>query len=366
MNANLSLERIGFCVTRTIATSLRIGWCYQPRNIHLAMTAQIFVYAGVIILIISNLWWTVRIVRAQHPVVGWSKPMTALIPGPIVLSIGMIICLIISVCVMFYLPDPFNQNVARRIQQTGGVMFALWALLPFPILCVSSLAKSNPSLRPCTDNFGDTKAGLGLRNTWTLKVIVCTITGLLLASGACFRAITNFMGPIPIRAATPWYFEKWCFYIFNFTVELCVVAFWLIIRVDKIFNTPNGAKGPRSYGAQWQCPGNDARPITTSAIERPLYESHSGIWHGENENSVYRASTICDSRTTIIPMPAGVFNHSRRNSWGEESRSYLGPEEFVLKESLPKYPSHSPMLMSRDSLGLPPTSGRGSVVGGWC
>ncbi|KAF7192733.1 hypothetical protein HII31_05914 [Pseudocercospora fuligena] len=316
---------MGFCATRTIATSLRIDWAYQPRNIHLAMTAQIFVYAGVIILILSNLWWTVRIVRAQHPRIGWSKPITALIPIPIILSVAMIICLITSVCIMFYLPDPFNQLVARRIQQTGGAMFALWTLLPFPILLISCIAKAFRGKESYTDNFGDVKGGLGIPNTVTLKVIVCTITGILLASGATFRAITNFLGPIPIEAETPWYFSKLCFYIFNFTVEFTVVAFWLLIRVDKIFNTPNGAKGPRSYGGQWQHPGDDGEQTT-----RKLYKSNSGVFQPSEDDledwSKRRSSTqVRDSMTTIPAL-------SRRSSWGNQVRSFMAPEDFTLKD----------------------------------
>ncbi|EME78259.1 uncharacterized protein MYCFIDRAFT_120468, partial [Pseudocercospora fijiensis CIRAD86] len=235
---------MGFCATRTIATSLRIAWAHQPRNIHLAMTAQIFVYAGVIILIISNLWWTVRIVRAQNPRLGWSKPITALIPLPIILSVAMILCLIVSVCIIFYLPDPFHQLVGRTIQQTGAALFALWSLLPFPILLISiCLARPNSH----TDNFGDATAGLGLKNTIPTKIFVCITSALLLASGATFRAITNFAPQIPLEAEPPWYFSKPCFYVFNFTLEISVVAFWLVIRADKIFHTPNGAKGPGSY-----------------------------------------------------------------------------------------------------------------------
>ncbi|KXS94010.1 hypothetical protein AC578_1750 [Pseudocercospora eumusae] len=132
---------MGFCATRTIATSLRIGWAYQPRNIHLAMTAQIFVYAGVIILILSNLRWTVRIVRSQHP---WSKPITAALPPiPILLSVAMVLSLIISVCISFYLPDPFHQLLARRIQKTGAATFALWS--PLPSSSRNLLLPSTPS-----------------------------------------------------------------------------------------------------------------------------------------------------------------------------------------------------------------------------
>jgi hypothetical protein len=47
----------------------------------------------------------------------------------------------------------------------------------------------------------------------------------------------------------PWYLSRACFYVFNFTVEVCVVYMYALLRVDQRFHVPDGAKGPGSYSA---------------------------------------------------------------------------------------------------------------------
>ena len=54
--------------------SLRIAWSNYPRNVGLAIAANIFVYIGTIILYGVNWFFVQRVVRAQHARLGWSTP----------------------------------------------------------------------------------------------------------------------------------------------------------------------------------------------------------------------------------------------------------------------------------------------------
>lgn len=57
---------------------------------------------------------------------------------------------------------------------------------------------------------------------------------------------TSYEAPRPINDP-PTYYNKACFYIFNFTMELAVVILYVVVRVDRRFYVPNGSKGPGDY-----------------------------------------------------------------------------------------------------------------------
>ncbi len=81
---------------------------------------------------------------------------------------------------------------------------------------------------------------------WRTKIAILLTSSTLLCLGAAFRAGTNFKNPRPINSPA-WYHAKWCFYFFNFTVEITVVYLYLILRVDRRFYIPDGSKGPGDY-----------------------------------------------------------------------------------------------------------------------
>ncbi|KAF2162518.1 hypothetical protein M409DRAFT_69096 [Zasmidium cellare ATCC 36951] len=232
----------GFCLTRIVATSLRIAWAYHPTNISLAMAAQIFVYAGVPILFITNLFFIERIVRAQHPRFGWSKPFSIWLPIFVGIQIITIFALITAVVVQFYKPDELSQRWTRGVQLYGATLFGLAAILPIPMALVSWVAKTHPELKEVpTDNFGE-------KGSILTKTLLLLVTAVPLSLGAWYRATTSYLDPLPSANPTPWYFSKAAFYTFNFTIEILVVLFWLGIRIDRFFIVPDGCKGPYSYG----------------------------------------------------------------------------------------------------------------------
>lgn len=300
----------GFCVTRVIASCLRMGWAYHHNNVHLAMTAQIFVYAGVIILIVSNLWWSQRILRAQHPYFGWSFIPSHTIAVVSVISALTIVAYVTSVCVQFYHQGTLAQSVARGLQQYGETLFAVLALLPIPILFISFVAKTHPDLKERqVDNFG--------KRSIETKILVCFATAMLLSTGAVFRASVSFAPLLALSEPTPWFLSKACFYIFNFTLEAIVVIFWATIRTDKLFIVPNGSHGPYSYGNATIFAGekgNEKRSYfrndTKAPGFTPTYDEYAGF-------------SRWSSATTIPPI-------ARPNSWGS-AKQYMveDPTDFT-------------------------------------
>lgn len=91
------------------------------------------------------------------------------------------------------------------------------------------------------------------------KTLLLLFTSCLNALGAGFKLGTNFDAR-PIDHPT-WYHSRAAFYIFNFTIETIIVYAYFLVRIDKIFWVPNGAKGPGEYDPRPNAPRpNPARP----------------------------------------------------------------------------------------------------------
>ena len=292
----------GFCFTRIMATTLRIVWACYPTSVQVGMAAMIFVYAGIILLFIANLFFSQRVVRAQHPHFGWTKPASVVLPILFVIIVGTILTLIATVILEFYSLKPSVHAAVRDIQLYAETLYAIVAFMPIPIVLASTLARQHPKIKntQTVDKFG-----AGRMKT---KIIIILVSSFFLTLGASFRAATVWITPFPIFNSAgypnlpPWYYSKACFYLFNFTIEWCVTISWLFLRIDKRFIIPNGAKGPFSYGGGFTFagePGNEKPNLGQRDSMRHIMGSSqaSGInssrvsWGG-SRNSMARESRV--------------------------------------------------------------------------
>lgn len=109
----------GFCMSRIVTMSLRIARAAHPHNINLAIAANIFVSAGVLILFLVNLVFTQRIVRSYHPKFGWSKAF-GLAFKILYFCIGALLIMVIIAGVY----TNFTLNVATRKRLRDITLFA--------------------------------------------------------------------------------------------------------------------------------------------------------------------------------------------------------------------------------------------------
>ncbi|KAH8808936.1 hypothetical protein F5884DRAFT_387424 [Xylogone sp. PMI_703] len=225
----------GFCVSRVVTCCLRIAWAVHPHNIRLAIAATIFTAAGVIILIIVNLVFALRILRAHHPNWAWSKWFYLAFRIYIATILAMLVCLITANIQSFFTLNPAIHAHDRVLILIGTTYFAVAAFLPLPAIALRLLLPRQPSV----DKFGQGR----LRT----KIRILFVTSFLLCLGASFRAGTTYVQP-PV-AKPRWYDSRACFYLFDFTVEIIVVYLSVIMRIDKRFHIPNGSMGPGSYSA---------------------------------------------------------------------------------------------------------------------
>jgi hypothetical protein len=239
------------------------------------------------------------------------------------ISILTIIALVVAIVASFYIPTDAARLAARVTQQFAAVLFAMFAVAPIPILLISEIVKLHPSFRARTvDNFGN--------GSLDKKILVCLITAVFLSTGAIFRATVHFSPLVSLSAPTPWYLSKASFYVFNFTLEIFVVIFWLVVRVDKLYIIPDGSQGPHSYGNGTVFAGEDgnekAPPSRTG--ERATQSKPAAISIATpRQSTLYVADTVIGtpaSRKSVSSIPPV----KRQDSWGSARKFMLTSPEI--------------------------------------
>ena len=245
---------IGFCMARVVTTSLRLGWMYNLDNRGLAIAATIFVAAGVLILFIINLLFAQRILRGLHPHLGWHKALSRTFLVLYLLIPLLLVMVVTASTQSFFSTHLTTRKADLNMQRGASTYFTFFTVLPIPIVIFALVypKKSDP------DHFG--------RGHFWLKSAVVLTASLLLCLGAGFRTGTAFMNWKPEYATNPpWWNAKWCFYFFNFTLELIVVIMYDALRIDLLFHVPDGSKGPYSYSRKAGAPEQE---VETKNLQR--------------------------------------------------------------------------------------------------
>lgn len=231
----LSGALFGFCMARTVACIMRIVWATQPHNVRVAIAANVFLNAGVLIIIIANLIFAQRILRATLPHIGWHRSIHFAFLAfyfSIFLLLGGLITAIIQ---MSYTLDTHIQSIDHKIQLIGVTYFAVASFMLIILLTLAFLLPKKTRVE---------KFGTG---RFRHKIIILLISATLICLGASFRAAVSYM-PRPI-AEPAWFDSKPAFYCFDFTIDIFVIYMYAIMRVDRRFHIPDGSSGPGHYSA---------------------------------------------------------------------------------------------------------------------
>ncbi|KAL1652119.1 hypothetical protein SLS58_000244 [Diplodia intermedia] len=223
----------------------------------LMFAAQIFVAAGVLLIYIINLIFTQRLMRAQHPRLGWSFRFGMFFKLTYVVTVLTLIMVITVTVQSFYTLDTNTRRIDRSIQLYCSTFFAYVSFLPIPLTLLGLILPRRKRLE---------KFGLG---RWRSKIVVLLAATFILCLGAAFRCATAYLDPVPLTQPLPSYYSKACFYVFNFTLEIIVIYLYLIVRVDRRFHIPNGAKGPGQYARGPYAP----KAIDSKRVQIRKYDS---------------------------------------------------------------------------------------------
>jgi len=225
--------RPGFCMCRIVTMCLRLAWASHPRNVRLGIAANIFVQAGTVLLYVTNLVFAQRIIRAQHPRLGWHRGLTILSKLLIAVILLILILLIFSAIHGSYTLDPGTRADDRAIQLMGTTFYTAVAFLPIPMLVLGLIVPR----RIRTEKFGSGR--------FRYKIAILASAAALCTIRAGYGCGVNWLPPTPLRPGVPirWQYSKPAFYVFNFVPEIIVVVLYAIVRVDRRFYVPSGVRG---------------------------------------------------------------------------------------------------------------------------
>jgi hypothetical protein len=228
---------VSFSAIRVISTALRIASACHPKNISLAIAANIFILAGVVLLYILNFFFVQRILRARLAHLGWTK-LGGIFPwiglGVTAATLAMTLTAVID---SFYTLETSILAIDRVIQKVGTLVLLVLAVLPVPMLVIIFLIPKRVA-QP---------TAFGKLGTFQHKVIILLGASVLLTLGAGFRAGTTWMPLVSNKLPTPWYFAKGYFYCFDLMIDFLALASYLLLRVDQRFHVADGAKTSEDY-----------------------------------------------------------------------------------------------------------------------
>lgn len=272
-------------MARTVTCTMRLVWSTHIKSVPIAIAAQVFVSAGVILLFVINLIFAQRIVRASHPNWGWANWFSVAFKIYYTSIVVMLIALITSMVQSFYTLSHNTRRIDRDVQLVGSTYFAVAAFMPIPLVMLRVVL---PKKVEHVDKFGEGR--------FRTKIRVLLFSSLILTLGAAFRAGIAYV-PRP-RADPAWYHSKACFYILNFTIEVIVVALYAAIRVDKRFHIPDGVHGPGAYAA-----GQNAEPKKLTILDQ--VNSEEEVFDNESEEGK-NVEKSGDLETGMTPVTAST------------------------------------------------------------
>lgn len=214
---------------------MRIVWATRPTNVRVAIAAQIFVAAGVVLLFVINILFTQRIIRASHPNFGWHRAIHYTFIGIYVLTVVTLIILITSVIQGFYTLNDNTKRIDRDLQLYGQTFYAVLSFLPFPLVLFGLVVPRKTRVE---------KFGQGRFRT---KIAILLAAATFLCLGASYRTGVNYVGGLRPITDPAGYQGKAPFYCVNFVDEIIVIYLYVLVRVDQRFFVPNGSHQPGDY-----------------------------------------------------------------------------------------------------------------------
>jgi hypothetical protein len=224
----------GFSMARITTLVLRIAWANRPHNVRLAIAANIFVNAGILLVYIINMILAQRILRAKQPHIGWHRiPRTGAKVFYYLIPAALIMVITASV-VSAYSLNPETRASCRDVQLTAMTYLLIFTCLPLLHVATAVLLPRSAD----EEAFGE--------GSMLAKVIIVALSTCMCILVSGFKAGANWSPPRP--AAHPaWYHSKSTFYVFNFMLEIFILSLLTFSRIDKRFYIPNGSTKQGDY-----------------------------------------------------------------------------------------------------------------------
>lgn len=283
-------------MARIVTCIMRIASIAKPTELNLTIAALVFTNAGVILIYIVNLLFVQRLLRAQHPHFGWSRPVSYIFKALYVDVVLTIIMVITALVQSLFTLSNNTHRIDRDILLYGITTFTVISFLPLPVVALTLAIPRHPKGRR-PDKFG--------HGRWREKIAILLTASFLICFGEFYKCGTIWMKPVPVTQPMPNYFSKAAFYIANFTVEILVVTLYAVVRVDLRFWVPNGASKRRHFRVPEEKGVNEEEgkigvPATASTTEtrvgeeQPKDEGVRGVFSEEETFDADEEGNVVD------------------------------------------------------------------------
>jgi hypothetical protein len=231
----ISCMLFAFSMARVITCIMRIVWATRQHDIKVAIAAQIFNNAGVLIVYLVNLIFAQRVLRAMHPKFGWNTALSHVFHVGYGLLVGTLIMVITATVIMFYTLNQHTIQACIDCQRAATIFLFFLTTTPLLLLAASFLL---PRSGAREETFG-----VGTVNG---KAMLLVATACLATTISGFKLGTTWMSP-RLMNDPAWYHSRAAFYCFGFMLEIMILGIYAVGRVDKRFYVPNGSAKRRSY-----------------------------------------------------------------------------------------------------------------------
>ncbi|KAI4594269.1 hypothetical protein KJ359_008544 [Pestalotiopsis sp. 9143b] len=223
-----------FCFIRLVTCSTRIAWASYPTNSKLAIAAQVFNNAGIIIIYIVNMVLALRVLRSKQPKIGWNGPFRLVFKVLCGLVVGALIMAIAALVIAINTTNVQTLHSIRDVTLASSTYSLVIAVFPSCMLAIAYLLPTSPA----EESFGTGSQGRKL----LVLLISCSLAIIIAGfkTGTAWEMLRSALDPA-------WYHSKAAFYCFDFMLEIIILATFLVSRIDNLFYVPDGCKGPGDY-----------------------------------------------------------------------------------------------------------------------
>lgn len=230
--------------------------------------------------------------------------------------ITSLLMIVVTSIWQFFTLNANTLRIFRDMQLAGQTYFTFFAFAPIIFVLVSLIIPRHE-----IDKFG---AGR-LR----VNITILLIAAAVLSSGQIFRCVTTWLPPAPLRNArgqllpSPWYFQKACFYAFNFATEIIVVIMYAVVRVDLRFHVPDGAKRAGDYSRSSVNVHVSEKALHPNVVSMHSNGSHETL-HSYQNSLFDESGTLADSlrypsSTLAIDEKTGAWKVKRASGMSGSS-----------------------------------------------
>ncbi|WYZ37690.1 hypothetical protein EsH8_II_001196 [Colletotrichum jinshuiense] len=298
---------------------MRIVWAFQKTRV-VILIALIVQFGGAVVVMVVNIFFAQRIIRSIHPHFGWHPAFRVFVLFFLFSVPAVVVLNSTSIGVSFFKIEDLDRiETAQNFLKAGVSWIMLLAVLPVVAVVVASVI---PGPRPERFGQGDTHQ----------KIAILLIGATLLIGGHAVRLAATLNGEAP--DTTNKLFSREVFYTTGFMMEIFVVVFYAVVRIDLIFHVPNGSKEPGDY-SRMPKPGEEdyeAALLTREEIEDEIaglghpYEivDASGLGRDGSGRTIVAFSTRRMNGEKPIVLPPRPEAYSRVRSIRGSVRSMRG------------------------------------------